>query len=116
MPELLEPALTELEQVERLLVSLDPRDFASTATLLAKREVAIREIGTIAARSSASVKANLLRRLEKSAAAGAALRTRFLVELAALREEMASSQRLRSLSKALAPAQADPQRRLRCSG
>jgi hypothetical protein len=109
-------AIEALKQAEAGLSGLDPRDFPAVAGLLEKRRAAIERVGVMAAQSPLSANAEGLRLLNESAAAGAALHTRLLVERASLRENMAASQQLRSLSQALAPDRPPSGRRVRCSG
>lgn len=109
-------AIEALKRAEEGLSRLDPGDFPAVAGLLEKRRAAIERIGVMAARSPLTAGAEGLRLLTESAAAGAALHTRLLVERASLRENMAASQQIRSLSQALAPDRPPPGRRLRCSG
>jgi len=109
-------AIEALKQAEAGLSRLDPSDFPSVAGLLDQRQAAIERVGVLAARSPLTADAEGLRLLTESAATGAALNTRLLVERASLRENMAASQQRRSLSRALAPNQPLSGRRLRCSG
>jgi hypothetical protein len=116
MPGCCEQALAKLERAEERLRSLELRDFDSLARAVAERGAAIREIGDLAARRSDPISPSPLELLKKSVLAGAALHSRLQVERTSLREGMLSSQKDRSVSRALVPARAGSGRRLRCSG
>jgi hypothetical protein len=111
-----EGAIEALQQADAGLSRLDPRDFTSLAGLLEERQAAIERIAALAAQAPGAAGAECVQRLTASAAAGAALSNRLLVERAGLREDMAASQHRRSLSRALAPHPPCSGSRLRYSG